>query len=134
MSSGSYEGLRVLVVDDEPIVCRNLERTLRKLGFEITTSVDPAIALEEARRRPFDIVVTDIVMGEVDGIQVLEAVREASPRTRVIIITAFATRDKAREALAKGAFDFIAKPFDASEIRALVTRAADELRDESSDA
>jgi DNA-binding NtrC family response regulator len=128
MSDAGYGDLSLLVVDDEPIVCRSLARSLGKIGFSVETVDDPERGLALVGERSFDIVITDIVMGDVDGIQILTRVLEHSPRTKVIIITAFATREIAREAMARGAFDFIAKPFRASEIRELVTRAAQSLR------
>jgi DNA-binding NtrC family response regulator len=78
--------------------------------------------------KDFDIVITDVVMGDVDGIQVLEHVMERTSRTRVIVITAFAMMEMARKAMERGAFDFIAKPFTPDEIRAIVTKAAEALR------
>jgi DNA-binding NtrC family response regulator len=72
----------------------------------------------------FDIVVTDIRMDKVDGIQILERVLERSDHSRVIIITGYATIEVAQEALAKGAFDFIAKPFKPNDLRAAINKAA----------
>ena len=79
---------------------------------------------------PFDIVVTDIRMDEVDGLEVLEHVSAHSKNTKVIIITGYATVEVAREALAKGAFDFIAKPFKPNDLRAIIEKAAKQLKQE----
>ncbi|MGD8396364.1 MAG: response regulator [Candidatus Eiseniibacteriota bacterium] len=129
METQPCEGLDVLVIDDEPIVGKTLELALGKIGCRVETETDPAAALERLEARSFDIVLTDVVMGEIDGIQVLERVRDRSPRTRVIIMTAFAMMEMARKAMDRGAFDFIAKPFDAAQIREIVGRAAAALRD-----
>jgi DNA-binding NtrC family response regulator len=117
--------IEVLVIDDEPIVCKTLKRALGKPGFAVEVFENPALALERFDQKPFDIVVTDVVMGDMDGIQILKHVSSRSPKTRVIIMSAFACMSLAREAMERGAFDFIAKPFEAEEIRAIVLRAAE---------
>jgi len=121
--SGS-ERLRVMIVDDEPIVGKRLTPALAKHGFEVESFVDPKEALDRLREQPFDIVVTDLRMEEIDGIGVLEHVMSSCPGTRVILITGYATVEVAREALVKGAFDFIAKPFKPKELRAVINKAA----------
>jgi DNA-binding NtrC family response regulator len=130
MEEKKYEGLEILVLDDEPIVGKSLRMALSKLGFVVEVFVDPALAMKRIDEKTFDVVITDVVMGDIDGIQVLERVMQRSPRTKVIIITAFAMMEMARKAMERGAFDFIAKPFDAAEIRAIVSRAVDAQRDE----
>jgi len=127
MEEKKYEGLEVLALDDEPIVGKSLRMALSKLGFVVEVFEDPALAMKRIDEKTFDIVITDVVMGDIDGIQVLERVKQRSPRTKVIIITAFAMMEMARKAMERGAFDFIAKPFDAGEIRAIASRAADAL-------
>ncbi|MBW1897075.1 MAG: response regulator, partial [Deltaproteobacteria bacterium] len=84
-------------------------------------------ALERIDQKDFDIVVTDIRMDEVDGLQVLEHVRQSSERTKVIMITGYAMMSVAREAMEKGAFDFIAKPFKPDDLRKVIAKAAKEL-------
>jgi DNA-binding NtrC family response regulator len=120
--------LRTLVLDDEPIVCKRLKPALEKSGYEVEIFENPAEALKAIDAKEFDIVVTDIRMENIDGIQVLEHVQAKSNRTKVIIITGYATVELAREALAKGAFDFIAKPFKPNDLRAVIANAAKELR------
>jgi len=116
--------LRVMIVDDEPIVGKRLTPTLTKHGFLVESFTDPRKALERLQEEEFDIVVTDLRMEEVDGIGVLEQVMETCPNTRVIFITGYATVEVAREALVKGAFDFIAKPFKPKELRGVINKAA----------
>lgn len=130
MEEKKYEGLEVLALDDEPIVGKSLRMALSKLGFNVEVFEDPVVAMKRIDEKTFDIVITDVVMGDIDGIQVLERVKQRSPRTKVVIITAFAMMEMARKAMERGAFDFIAKPFDAAEIRAIASRAADALADE----
>lgn len=118
------EALRVMIVDDEPIVGKRLRPALEKHGFEVETFLDPSKALARLQEQEFDIVVTDFRMEELDGIQVLTHVMEKCPNTRVILITGYATVEVAREALVKGAFDFIAKPFKPKDLRAVINKAA----------
>jgi len=121
------DSLQIMLVDDEPIVGKRLKPALTKYGFEVEVFEDGTGALQRLREKEFDIVVTDVRMEDVDGIQVLEHVLEHSKRTKVIIITGYATVEVAREALVKGAFDFIAKPFKPNELRAVIDRAAKAL-------
>ncbi len=121
------QNLVVLVLDDEPIVGKRLKPALEKDGYVVEVFEDGRSALARLGEKEFDIVVTDVRMDDVDGIQVLEAVQRMSTRTKVIIITGYATVELAREALAKGAFDFIAKPFKPQDLRAVIEKAAKEL-------
>jgi CheY-like chemotaxis protein len=118
------EKLHVMILDDEPIVGKRLKPVLTKSGFEVEVFDDPTEALSRLTEKEFDIIVTDIRMEEVDGIQVLEHVMERCKNTRVILITGYATVEVAREALVKGAFDFIAKPFKPRDLTAVVNKAA----------
>jgi DNA-binding NtrC family response regulator len=120
--------LRIMVIDDENIVGKRLKPALEKTGDIVETFEDGKKALERFDEQPFDIVVTDVRMDEIDGIEVLEQILARSNKTKVIIITGYATVEVAREALTKGAFDFIAKPFKPNDLRAIIDRAARELR------
>jgi len=116
--------LQIMVIDDEPIVGKRLKQALTKFGIDVEVFEDPEIAVNRLEGKRFDIVVTDIRMDKVDGIQILERVLQRRDDTRVIIITGYATMEVAREALAKGAFDFIAKPFKPNDLRAVINKAA----------
>jgi CheY-like chemotaxis protein len=120
----SDEKIRIMILDDEPIVGKRLRPALDKYGFDVEVFEDPRKALERLQEHDFDIVVTDVRMEEVDGIQMLEHIMATSERTRVILITGYATVEVAREALVKGAFDFIAKPFKPKDLRAVINKAA----------
>ncbi|MFH1138882.1 MAG: response regulator [Pseudomonadota bacterium] len=119
---------QLLILDDEPIVGERLKPALEKEGCLVEVFVDPAAALERIREKEFDIVVTDIRMGEIDGIRILEEVTSRWKKTKVIMITGYATLEAARESLTKGAFDFIAKPFKLAEIRATIQKAIEALQ------
>jgi CheY-like chemotaxis protein len=116
--------LRLMILDDEPIVGKRLAPVLTKGGFEVEVFLDPKEALERLNEADFDIVVTDFRMEEIDGIEVLEQILSKCRNTRVILITGYATVEVAREALMKGAFDFIAKPFKPRDLKAVINKAA----------
>ena len=121
------EKLDVLLVDDEAIVGRRLKPALTKIGCNVETFEDPKEALKRIDEKAFDIIVTDIMMADVSGIQLLEHVQKKSDRTKVIIITGYATEALAREAMGKGAFDIIAKPFRPDDLRNMIAKAAEAL-------
>jgi DNA-binding NtrC family response regulator len=117
----------ILLIDDEPIVGQRLRGGLEKLGCGVEICQDPVKALDRIKEKGFDIIITDVMMPDVSGIQVLEASRAAHPGAKVIVITGFATSALARECMEKGAYDMIAKPFKPGDLRTLVVRAAREL-------
>ncbi len=119
--------LKVLILDDEPIVGRQLKPTLTRYGIEVEVFEDPSQAVARISEIDFDIVVTDIRMKGMDGLEVLDTVMSKSTRTKVIIITGYASRDVEREALVRGAFDFIAKPFKPQALRLAINKAAKAL-------
>jgi DNA-binding NtrC family response regulator len=119
--------LNVLLVDDEKIVGNRLEPALVKVGCEVEVFEDPKIALNRIGEKEFDIIVTDIMMEGINGIQILEAAMKKSDRTKVIVITGYANVTLAREAMDKGAFDIIEKPFRPSDLRTVVASAAKDL-------
>jgi DNA-binding NtrC family response regulator len=117
----------ILIVDDEAIVGDRLKAFIKKDGHRVETFVDPSAALKRLAEKEFDIVISDIRMGEIDGITVMQKVFQSSPRAKVIMITGYATLELARESLTKGAFDFIAKPFKLKEIRRTIEKAVESL-------
>jgi DNA-binding NtrC family response regulator len=122
--------LYIMIIDDENIVGKRLKPALEKRGDIVETFVDSRKALERFDEKKFDIVVTDIRMDDIDGLEVLEHVTSHSKQTKVIMITGYATVEVARQALAKGAFDFIAKPFKPNDLRTIIEKAAKQLRTE----
>ncbi len=121
------EKLEILLLDDETIVGNRLGPVLEKVGYDVEVFEDPKKALNRINEKEFDIVITDIMMEDVNGIQILEEVQKKSEKTKVIIITGYATVALAREAMEKGAFDMIAKPFRPNDLRSVVAKAADSL-------
>lgn len=117
------ERLRILLIDDEEIVNKRLRPALERDGYEVESFMVGKDALASISAKDFDIVVTDMRIDEVNGLQILEAARKKSSKTKVVVITGYATMELAREALSKGAFEVIAKPFKPQELRDAITRA-----------
>ncbi len=115
---------RILVLDDDPGTCRFIQELLNRPDREIEATSDPEQALARVRAKPFDLVISDLRLNaRLDGIDVLRAVRESKPGTPVIIVTGFGELEKAVAAVREGAFDFVSKPFNISELKSLVERA-----------
>ncbi|MBF0337972.1 MAG: response regulator [Nitrospirae bacterium] len=119
--------LKILLLDDEPIVGKRLKPAISKLGCDVEVFDNPSKAINRINEETFDIVVTDIRMDEIDGLEVLEHVMNKSAKTKVIMITGYAMMELARQAMEKGAFDFIAKPFKPDDLRAVIVKAAETL-------
>ncbi len=118
----------ILILDDEPIVGKRLKPSLEKKGYEVESFTSSKEALERIEERSFDIVVTDLKMEGMDGMQFLTLVKEKYPDTEVIVITGFATMATARESFNQGVFDFLAKPFKLGEIVDVIGRAEAQRR------
>ncbi len=114
---------RILVVDDEVIARDNISHILRKENYDVVTAVNGVEAIEKLEASVFDVVLTDLKMEKVDGMGVLEMARSKYPDIQVIMITAYAAVDSAIEAIKKGAFHYIAKPFRLDEVRSTVKQA-----------
>ena len=102
---------KLLIIDDERIALRNLEHVMKKEGYDVTATQSGANALKLLEDRQYDVVLTDLRMEKVDGMQILKKTRELYPDTEVVMITGFATLDSAVESMKHGAFYYIAKPF-----------------------
>src|SRR5215467_12163076 len=113
---------RVLVLDDEPDMVENCARILKRAGYQCLTSTDPqrALALVESERP--DLVLTDLKMPGIDGMEVLRRAREMDPALPVIVITAFATIESAVAAIKDGAFDYLPKNFSVDQLRVALER------------
>ncbi|MBI2525757.1 MAG: response regulator [Candidatus Rokubacteria bacterium] len=119
---------RVLVVDDEENMVHFLTMLLRGEGFEVEGAGTGEAALEKLRAGPFELVLTDLKLPDTDGIEILKAARELHPETVVVLITAYGTIGSAIEAMRAGAYDYVTKPFRASEILQAVEKAFERVR------
>ncbi|NOR49696.1 MAG: response regulator [Desulfuromonadales bacterium] len=119
---------RILIVDDEDGMRRLLSRVLTREGYDTVAVGSGAEALRLVASERFDLVVTDIKMPEMDGLQLLAELKEYEPSLLVIVITAYGTIENAVQALRSGAYDYIAKPFENDEIRLTVAKALERER------
>ena len=120
----STPGRRILIVDDEQSICDVLSISLRKEGYEVASEINPRKALERFRQQPVDLVLQDLKMPEMDGLDLLREVKKLRPETVVIIMTAYSTWDRAVEAMRLGAYAYIKKPFDTQvDVKSTISRA-----------
>ncbi len=119
---------RLLIVDDEKVALKNLEHVLRKEGYDVVCAQTGQAAITRIGKESFDVVLTDLRMERIDGMQVLKSCRELSPSTEVVMITGFATVDSAVEAMRQGAFSYVAKPYRLDEVRRVVAEALDRVK------
>lgn len=121
---------RVLVVDDEKTLRHFLRLNLQDQGYEVVEAADGQTALNFIEQQHFDVALVDLRLTDMDGLVIVRRLRQTSPTTSVIILTAYATLDSAVEALRQGAHDYLTKPFNTSELLASV---ADGLARQSAD-
>jgi DNA-binding NtrC family response regulator len=118
----------LLVVDDDPVTLDLLKEVLSKEGYEVETALGGEEAIRQGTDTLFDIIITDVRMGDKDGMEVLRSFKKISPETTVIMITAFGSIETAVEAIREGAFDYISKPFKLDEIKFTIRRALEQRR------
>lgn len=118
---------RILVVDDKENMLKLFAKILGE-GYDIATANNGTRALALLAGQPFDVVVTDIRMPDADGFQILDAVKQRWPDTEVVMMTAYASIQKAVEAIKKGAYDYLQKPFDPDDVSLVIARALERKR------
>jgi ATP-dependent Lon protease len=124
----SLQTSQVLVVDDEEIARSNLEYILRKEGHQVATAANGLEALEKVKSQEFDVILTDLKMEKMDGIQLLESVKQLAPHTEIIMVTGYATVSSAVDALKKGAAHYLSKPIKLDELRGTVREIIEKKR------
>lgn len=119
---------KILIVDDEPDICKALEFLLKSEGYAVTSANSGEDAIEKLKTDSFDVVLTDLKMGRVDGMTVLEKAKEINPDMPVIMMTAFASIESAVEAMKRGAVDYIVKPFLNEEIKLTIKKVLEQKK------
>jgi DNA-binding NtrC family response regulator len=114
---------KILVIDDEAIVRTSCSRTLSPEGYEVKLSQNGADAMKMLEEESFDLVLTDLKMPDIDGIEVLKMIKQRWPQTEVIVVTGYQTVDTAVKAIKLGAFDYLEKPFTPDSLVAAVNNA-----------
>ena len=117
---------RVLVVDDEDTLRMVISQVLEEDGYEVTTAASGEEALRLFRQSPFPIVLTDVIMGKMNGLELLREVKLLDSEALVVVMTSQASLDKATAAIRRGAYDFLTKPFDELDVISAVVNRADE--------
>jgi ATP-dependent Lon protease len=124
----SLQAARILVVDDEEIARTNMEYILRKDGYQVASAASGMEALEKFETQEFDLVLTDLKMEKMDGLQLLKSVKQISPATELVMITGYATVSTAVDALRQGAAHYLSKPINLDDLRATVKEMVSKKR------
>lgn len=114
---------RIIVVDDESKICRNVEKILRKNNFDVTCATSAEEAMTKMAAESYSLLISDILMPGTSGLELLKLVKEQWPLTKAVMMTAYASTDTAVKAIRLGALDYIPKPFTPNELRETVERA-----------
>ena len=114
--------MRILLVEDKDSLRQMLATAIKKSGYSVDEAADGPVAIEKIRKRPYHLVITDLRLPNLSGLEVLRAQREADPTIPVLIMTAYGTIEEAVEAIKDGAFDFLPKPVDIAHLSLLIER------------
>ncbi|MBI4651470.1 diguanylate cyclase [Candidatus Desantisbacteria bacterium] len=129
MATKNESGLvkpKVLVVDDEKIIRSLIVDVLSEGGFDVFATSDGELALAQFEKTPFEIVITDLKMLGLNGIEVIKRIKKINQLATIIVITAYPSIETVKEALLEGAYDYLSKPFDLDELRIVISRALKE--------
>jgi two-component system response regulator HydG len=122
------DDIRVLIVDNDAALAQSMAESLERVGYPCTVATSGADGVESIQRETFDVIFTDLVMNDVDGMEVLARAKKSLPDSQVIVVTGHASVPKAVEAMQQGAFNFLEKPITPNRIRAVAERAAEAVR------
>lgn len=122
------EKAKIIVIDDEESMCKFMQIMLKKEGYEVTSSQSSKDALEKIKNSNFDLVIADLMMPGLNGLELLSKVKSIDRDLSFIVMTAYASVDTAIEALKKGAFDYIAKPFKVDELKITIKKSLEQKR------
>jgi DNA-binding NtrC family response regulator len=124
VKKGGVMAEKILIVDDEPDMLKLLSMILReKTSYAVTTTNNPLEALDMAKKGGFDLVISDLKMPGLDGMELIDAIKKVDEDIPIIIMTAYGTVESATEAIRKGGFDFITKPFRKEQILFTIDKA-----------
>ncbi len=118
---------RLLIVEDEETLCESLKRVLAREGYAVDTFNSAEAALEVFEKKSYDLIITDIILPGITGIELLKRIKARLPDQIVIIMTAYASLETAVEALRTGAYDYVVKPVMHEEIKQIVKNALTQL-------
>ncbi len=121
---------QLLIIDDEPIIGKRLQHAFGKVGLNALIFTSPQAALEAMNKATFNVVITDFRMKGMDGLEVFRQVKQLNPKSKVIIISGYASPEMVDIAFQEGVFDFLVKPFRLDELKSSVSRAMEEIAKE----
>ena len=124
----SLPPMRVLIVDNDEALARAMEEALVRVGYACTVATSGPEGARRIEQDSFDLVVTDLVMNDIDGMEILTRAKQAMPECEVILVTGHASVPKAVEAMQQGAFNFLEKPITPLRLRAIAEKASDAVR------
>jgi DNA-binding NtrC family response regulator len=119
---------KILLVDDEETMVKYLSRRLNRRGFDVSVAYNGLSALEEIKKYHFDVVLLDVLMPEMDGIETLKEIKKIKPETEVIMLTGHASVEVGIEGMKAGAFNYILKPFDPNALVEEINLACEQRR------
>ncbi len=122
------EPAAILLIEDEPRLRNNLQILLQREGYRVTTAQNGAQGIKQAEAEPYDLVITDIVTPEVNGFQVMDYLKAHQPDTVVLVMTGYVSTESAVQALRRGAYDYLSKPFDFEIMKITIERALEKVR------
>lgn len=122
------EKSKILVIDDEKRMCDSIKVLLSNIGYDVDIAENGKVGIDKLKAGQYDLVITDLMMPELDGFAVMKYIKENCPGTLVIVITGYASVESAVRAIRSGAYDYILKPFDFEIIKISVERAWDKLK------
>jgi DNA-binding NtrC family response regulator len=122
------DNAKLLVVDDEESMCQFMQIFLSKEGYSVTATADPTEAVSKIEKEDYDLLIADLMMPEMSGLELLSRAKGIDPGLNVIVMTAFASVDSAIEALKKGASDYVTKPFKVEEIKIAIRKTLDQKK------
>jgi two-component system response regulator HydG len=120
--------MRVLIIDNDAAHAETMAESLRRVGYDCTVATSGAEGARQIEREQFDLVITDLMMNDVNGIEILKRARQSLPECEVILVTGHGTIPSAVEAMQQGAFNYLQKPLDLKQLRVVVGRASESVR------
>ncbi len=117
--------VKILVVDDDLVTRKNLSRILQREGYEVVLAASGSEGAKKFKKFPYDIVLVDLIMDDISGIDLLEIIKKETASTEVIIMTGYASVNTAIDAMQKGAFHYIQKPFRIEELKHVIAQAVE---------
>lgn len=114
---------RILVVDDEPTVCKSIRQVLIREDCDVETALSGEEALRKDAERPYDVMIVDLMMPGLSGMELLRSIKAGNPKARIIMVTGYPTMRNTLQAMQLGAMDFLPKPFLPTTLRNLVAKA-----------